>query len=181
MLHQHPQEVWGSITSSCFSAFPFFSQVRGQGRSEECYCQPKRPEPDPQICPGAYIHINFTWNLVTKHTLLWFQVSVLLQGTARKQIPLTAAGISVLKQYKKRELPAWSVPVKQAGSPPHPAHLWRPVQCTGRQLHPWSVLHGRTRAVSGCSISFQCLLFFFFPQKEENLLDRDFSLGNSGF
>lgn len=43
----------------------FFMLFSGQkaGKTGECYQQLKRPEPDPQIYPGAYIHTDFMWAL----------------------------------------------------------------------------------------------------------------------
>lgn len=162
-LGQHHEQL--------FLCFSFFPRVRRSGRSEECSCQHKKPEPDPQMCPDAYSDINSTWNSVTTHCCGYKCHSCIARcctqtnhfDCSRLQFPKaiqdkkTSSMVCVCQRV-------WGQSSAQAG------------RGTG------SILQGTTGAVGGCFISLQCLILLFFPRERRKLFfDEDFALGNSGF
>lgn len=179
MLHQHPQELWGSITSSCFSAFHFF--LRSEGREDQ-RSVPISPKNLSQIhkfvLPFTSIS-HGTWWLNTH--CCGYRCHSSIARCCTQTNPF-AAGISFLKWYKIRKHPTFSVSVKEAGSPPHSAYLCGG-QCSaqaGRCTPGASSVAGQEQQVATPS-HFSACFSFFSPQKEESLLDKDFALGNSGF
>lgn len=173
MLHQHPQELWGSITSSCFSAFHFF--LRSEGREDQ-RSVPISPKNLSQIhkfvLPFTSIS-HGTWWLNTHCCGYRCHSSIARCCTQTNPFDCSRHQFPKIIQDKKT---SYIFCVCQRGwvSSPLCPPVWRPVQCTGRQVHPRSILCGRTRAAGGYSISFQCLFFFFFSPERGKLIGQGF-------